>query len=513
EISPRGISMVFGPTAIDEFFSNLGIELIVRGHQAVQEGYEFSADKKCLTIFSAPAYCGEQDNLAGILAISKNLECTIYTFKGVGKNPATVPQAGGSGGGGQEKEVAVVPVVNSPTTATTPQPTAQSPGTATPAKNDLKGLHTCPECSALIDPEKLKLDKEFHHRIQRLSVQCPFFDNGCEWKGELKELEGHALSCEKADIICPNGCGTIYPKSEEFKHLEIECSKKVQLCPNCSKSITVKSLKGHLKICPEAIIDCPNSCGLLQKPRNEISQHLSECPKAGSGCPFSEFGCEYTGGRENLQKHIKSDSIKHLSLLCDNVLELKIHLIELELNSERIIRNNEILTKKVKNLEKTYGPQMIWKIDSMKKRIHLAESLEEPIIYSSTFLSGRHGYRMVLSACLNGSDENTRGKKLSLFVTILKGENDAILPWPFTHRITLTLMDQNHDFKKRQHFSFMITPYASIETEVYIGRPKSEQNAAFGSKDFCDLPFMHNFIKDDTMFIKCNIDTENMVLL
>uniref|UniRef100_A0A914Z7F7 Serine/threonine-protein phosphatase n=1 Tax=Panagrolaimus superbus TaxID=310955 RepID=A0A914Z7F7_9BILA len=100
EMSPRGISMVFGQTAVEDFFANLGIELIVRGHQAVQEGYEFSADKKCLTIFSAPAYCGEQDNLAGILAISKNLECIIYTFKGVGKNAATITA------GGQEKDAA-----------------------------------------------------------------------------------------------------------------------------------------------------------------------------------------------------------------------------------------------------------------------------------------------------------------------------------------------------------------------------------------------------------------------
>uniref|UniRef100_A0AC34FY39 Serine/threonine-protein phosphatase n=1 Tax=Panagrolaimus sp. ES5 TaxID=591445 RepID=A0AC34FY39_9BILA len=139
EMSPRGISMVFGQTAVEDFFSNLGIELIVRGHQAVQEGYEFSADKRCLTIFSAPAYCGEQDNLAGILAISKNLECIIYTFKGVGKNAATITQSGAVGG--QEKDGAgggggTTPVAHSPN-ANTAIPPAQSPA-ATTAKIDNK---------------------------------------------------------------------------------------------------------------------------------------------------------------------------------------------------------------------------------------------------------------------------------------------------------------------------------------------------------------------------------------
>lgn len=95
----------------------------MRGHQAVQDGYEFSAEKRCLTIFSAPAYCGEQDNLAGILAISKHLECVIYTFKGVGKNVATITQAQG------EKEP------SSPGTPVTAVSTAQTPPNKSDSKN------------------------------------------------------------------------------------------------------------------------------------------------------------------------------------------------------------------------------------------------------------------------------------------------------------------------------------------------------------------------------------------
>lgn len=122
----------------------------------------------------------------------------------------------------------------------------------------------------------MKLDKESQRRIQRLAVQCTFHDNGCTWKGELRELEAHALNCEKADVVCPRNCGMIYPKSEEAKHLEEECSKKMQTCPHCDKSVTLKGLKSHLKICPSVLIDCPNSCGLVQKARSEMNEHLNE---------------------------------------------------------------------------------------------------------------------------------------------------------------------------------------------------------------------------------------------
>lgn len=54
-----------------------------------------------------------------------------------------------------------------------------------------------------------------------------------------------------------------------------------------------------------------------------------ECPKSGSSCPFGEFGCTYKGGRENLQTHIKTDSVSHLSFLCDGISELKVFLKKL----------------------------------------------------------------------------------------------------------------------------------------------------------------------------------------
>ena len=45
--------------------AKLGIDLVARAHQVVQDGYEMWSDRKLVTIFSAPKYCNDFDNSAG----------------------------------------------------------------------------------------------------------------------------------------------------------------------------------------------------------------------------------------------------------------------------------------------------------------------------------------------------------------------------------------------------------------------------------------------------------------
>ena len=51
----------------------------------MDNGYEFHADKRFLTIFSAPNYCNEFDNDGAMLEVSKDLCCRFITLKGIKK--------------------------------------------------------------------------------------------------------------------------------------------------------------------------------------------------------------------------------------------------------------------------------------------------------------------------------------------------------------------------------------------------------------------------------------------
>lgn len=77
----RGVSYVFGRDVLKKFMIENKLDLVVRGHQVVEDGYEFYSDKDLITIFSAPRYCGEFDNLAGILTLDKNLLCKIIVIQ------------------------------------------------------------------------------------------------------------------------------------------------------------------------------------------------------------------------------------------------------------------------------------------------------------------------------------------------------------------------------------------------------------------------------------------------
>lgn len=59
------------------------MDLIVRAHQVVEDGYEFFGGRQLVTIFSAPNYCGEFDNSAAILSIDENLVCSFQVLKPV----------------------------------------------------------------------------------------------------------------------------------------------------------------------------------------------------------------------------------------------------------------------------------------------------------------------------------------------------------------------------------------------------------------------------------------------
>lgn len=57
--------------------------MICRAHQVVVDGYEFMANRGLVTIFSAPNYCGEFDNNAGILNVDETLCCSFDILKPV----------------------------------------------------------------------------------------------------------------------------------------------------------------------------------------------------------------------------------------------------------------------------------------------------------------------------------------------------------------------------------------------------------------------------------------------
>lgn len=58
----------------------------------VQDGYEFFANRKLVTIFSAPHYCGEFDNAAAIMTVDDQLLCSFDVLRST-NNPIRISQS------------------------------------------------------------------------------------------------------------------------------------------------------------------------------------------------------------------------------------------------------------------------------------------------------------------------------------------------------------------------------------------------------------------------------------
>ena len=81
----RGVSYAFGKDVLKTFLKKNKLDLICRAHQVVEDGYEFFGNRKLVTIFSAPNYCGEFDNNGGMMIVNKDLICSFKILKAKSK--------------------------------------------------------------------------------------------------------------------------------------------------------------------------------------------------------------------------------------------------------------------------------------------------------------------------------------------------------------------------------------------------------------------------------------------
>lgn len=79
--SERGVSYVFGEDVAKAMCKRLGIDVLLRAHQVVDNGYAFFANRQVVTIFSASNYCGEFTNCGAMMVMDANCRCSFQIFK------------------------------------------------------------------------------------------------------------------------------------------------------------------------------------------------------------------------------------------------------------------------------------------------------------------------------------------------------------------------------------------------------------------------------------------------
>ena len=148
-----------------------------------------------------------------------------------------------------------------------------------------------------------------------------------------------------------------------------------------------------------------------------------------------------------------------------------------------------------------YDGTMIWRISGFESRTKDARDARYTSIFSLPFYTSKYGYKMCLRLYPLG-DGMGKNTHLSLFFVVMKSEYDSLLQWPFTNKVTLTLINQSGGPDVTD--TFKPDPKSSS-----FQRPKTEMNVASGCPRFVPLDDLHRngFIKDDTIFIKVKVES------
>uniref|UniRef100_A0A7E4W0J2 Serine/threonine-protein phosphatase n=1 Tax=Panagrellus redivivus TaxID=6233 RepID=A0A7E4W0J2_PANRE len=69
----REVSVQFGEDVVNKICKKLNLDLVVRAHQVMQNGYGFFANRKLVTVFSAPRYLPDMNNRGAVMRINAQM--------------------------------------------------------------------------------------------------------------------------------------------------------------------------------------------------------------------------------------------------------------------------------------------------------------------------------------------------------------------------------------------------------------------------------------------------------
>ena len=168
--------------------------------------------------------------------------------------------------------------------------------------------NTCPVCrkEGLVTYPNFQLDRE----IRSLHVYCINKERGCEWQGEVNNINKHlnfgnsSGDCQFLDVECTYSCGKIIERRYLTAHTGNECPRRQVTCQYCH-IVTLEYQHMdllHTSNCPKFPVPCPNKCNVGTVTREDMDKHRRECQLEVIHCT-NKCGSKFE--RRNLSDHIQ----------------------------------------------------------------------------------------------------------------------------------------------------------------------------------------------------------------
>ncbi|XP_025774752.1 TNF receptor-associated factor 3 isoform X3 [Puma concolor] len=395
----------------------------------------------------------------------------------------------------------------------------------------------CTACQEGIIKDKVFKDNCCKREILALQIYCRNEGGGCTEQLTLGHLLVHLKNdCQFEELSCVRAdCKEKVLRRDLRDHVEKACKYREATCSHCKSQVPMitlqvsllqnesveknKSIQSlHNQICSFEI-EIERQKEMLRNNESKIL-HLQRVIDSQAE-KLKELDKEIRPFRQNWEE---ADSMKSsVESLQNRVTELE----SVDKSAGQAARNTGLLESQLSRHDQmlsvhdirladmdlrfqvletaSYNGVLIWKIRDYKRRKQEAVMGKTLSLYSQPFYTGYFGYKMCARVYLNG-DGMGKGTHLSLFFVIMRGEYDALLPWPFKQKVTLMLMDQG---SSRRHLGDAFKPDPNSSS---FKKPTGEMNIASGCPVFVAQTVLENgtYIKDDTIFIKVIVDTSDL---
>ena len=329
-----------------------------------------------------------------------------------------------------------------------------------------RGATRCPVCSKEGDFNAYP-NYHIEREIKSSTIYCTNKENGCEWQGELNDINNHlgnSDGCQFEEVKCSNECGKMIERRYLTSHVETECPRRKVNCQYCHDTGEHQFIEGqHKEECPKLPLPCPNNCEVGSVPREDMEAHRKECPLEMIQCEYHNVGCEVRMARKDREKHENEKIQGHLVMAkgkLDNTqhelagTKTQLAAALRQITNLTMLMNAQLNPKKYThdNIRSVYLDSMVMISEFADQSCPVIIKMTEYTIkkrdelqwYDNSFFTHDKGYKMCLKVYAggNGDGEDTH---LSVFHCLMKGPHDIELTWPLRGSFEIKLLNQVSD--------------------------------------------------------------------
>ena len=356
------------------------------------------------------------------------------------------------------------------------------------------GNHFCEPCIGRIKsdnkPCPLCTDVDYNYMLHKgvmrevngLEVYCPEKRMGCDWTGDLGKVDCHLnlgsrdSGCLFVEIECANRCGSMVLRKYLSKHEREKCPNRPVDSSNSANVRIASEMRKEMDAMREEKViienDLSSTKSQLQSLQSKVVSLEASIVQLNMKAQESEQGTE--------------NYLQRISRL-EGVVQKVVRVERKQMfNSTQIEKLKEEFKHDMLLIENrmTPLPPFYFTLHNFKNLVHDKEFQWQ----SKPFYAFLNGFKFIASIYPNGIGRG-KGQYLSLYVSIVGGEYDEELQWPFIGTVYVQIYNNSTDSwvtKKPVQFE-------ESDNLSFTGKPEglNATNPGLGYSQWLAMPELH----------------------